>query len=79
MGSRKTYQRGEVMTWNKNMDDAPRDGTWILVSGVSVFINQPQYVSEAYGAADGFYTDQGLLVNQPNHWMYKPHPPEVEG
>ena len=67
------------MTWNKNMDDAPRDGTPILVAGKSVFDENEMYVCEAIGYSCGFSTEQGTLRNQPIAWMPLPQPPEVEG
>lgn len=74
-----------VQKWNKPprnngwqpIESAPRDGSYILVSGIGILSSNGMYVCEAYGGANGFYTSQGLLGNQPKYWMPLPAPPEA--
>jgi hypothetical protein len=82
-----------MMTWNKNMDDAPRDGTRFLAlckDGLVVF---GRYEPDIFvvvnngGYSDGGYgRDYRTKKNYPysdyeefTHWMPLPQPPEVEG
>lgn len=72
---------GQKMTWNKNMDDAPRDGTIILVRGGIAH----WYENWAYPKLSGWYTLTavawpGKPIQWPvTAWMPLPQPPEVEG
>lgn len=76
------------MTWNKNMDDAPRDGTPILAwcknkggqnNGYveTVYYSSGEYEAEGWTCGHRTRDYEELLMHEATHWMPLPLPPEV--
>lgn len=64
----RSAAEAEVMTW-QSIDNAPRNGTWILCWGVDAGYGVAKFHRNPIWAEYPDYT----------HWMPLPPPPETEG